>query len=153
MNKKGVTLIELVVVFVIIGIMAALMIPAIGTSWLPRYRLRSATRDIVSTMRMAQLRVVSTGRQAYQVNFLSGNSYVLQYQTTLGAPWVTEGTTQTLPSGITIATPGVAAKFQSNSTCPAGSITSLTINQMKGSTIQGSKTILLNPATCRVTIE
>ena len=34
------------------------MVPGIG-KWLPNYRLRSATRDIVSTMRTAQMRAVS----------------------------------------------------------------------------------------------
>jgi prepilin-type N-terminal cleavage/methylation domain-containing protein len=151
MNKKGVTLIELVVVFVIIAIMAAFLAPSIG-SWLTRYRLRSATRDIASTMRTAQMRAVSTG-QTYQVNFTSGNSYVIQYLTTLGTVGGTEGAAQTLPSGITINTPGAIAKFSPNSTCPPDSLTSLTINQMKGSTIQNSRTITLSAATGRVTVQ
>jgi len=46
MNRKGVTLIELIVVMVIIAIGAVLLAPNIG-AWLPNYRLRSATRDIV----------------------------------------------------------------------------------------------------------
>jgi prepilin-type N-terminal cleavage/methylation domain-containing protein len=58
MNKKGITLIELIVVMVIIAIGAALMMPNIG-GWLPNYRLRSATRDIVSTMKTAQMKAVS----------------------------------------------------------------------------------------------
>ena len=67
MNKKGVTLIELVVVFVIIAIGAVLLVPNIG-GWLPNYRLRSATRDIVSTLRTAQMKAVSTNTQ-YRVDF------------------------------------------------------------------------------------
>ena len=62
MNDKGVTLIELVVVFVIIAIGAVMLIPNIGT-WLPNYRLRSAARDIVSTMRTAQMRAISNNIQ------------------------------------------------------------------------------------------
>ena len=58
MNKRGVTLIELIVVFVIIAILAVLMVPNIG-AWLPSYRLRGATRDVVSTLRTAQMKAVS----------------------------------------------------------------------------------------------
>ena len=58
-NQKGITIIELVVVMVIIAIGAVLLVPNIGT-WLPNYRLRSATRDVVSTLRTAQMKAVST---------------------------------------------------------------------------------------------
>ncbi len=58
MNKRGVTLIEVVIVFAIIAIGAVLMVPNMG-AWLPNYRLRSATRDITSTLRVAQMRAVS----------------------------------------------------------------------------------------------
>ena len=58
-NKKGITLIELVVVMIIIAIGAVLLVPNIG-GWLPNYRLRSATRDIVSTLRTAQMKAVSS---------------------------------------------------------------------------------------------
>ena len=57
-NRKGITLIELIVVMVIIAIGAVLMAPNIG-GWLPNIRLRSATRDIASTMRVAQMKAVS----------------------------------------------------------------------------------------------
>ena len=56
-NKKGITLIELVVVMIIIAIGAVLLVPNIG-GWLPNYRLKSATRDIVPTMRNAQMKAV-----------------------------------------------------------------------------------------------
>ncbi len=57
MNRRGVTLIELVTVMVIIGILAALTVPSLG-GWIAYYRLRSGTRDIVSAMRPAQMRAV-----------------------------------------------------------------------------------------------
>jgi len=70
-NKKGITLIELVVVMIIIAIGAVLLVPNIG-GWLPNYRLRSATRDIVSTLRTAQMKAVSSNLE-YRVSFANPN--------------------------------------------------------------------------------
>src|SRR5512139_469737 len=100
MNKKGVTLMELIIVMAIIALGAVLMVANIG-AWLPNYRLRSATRDIVSTMRVAQMKAVSTN-MPYTVTFDEGNnSYIVQYQTTAGLK--DDGAQQILPTGITIA--------------------------------------------------
>ena len=147
MKNRGITLIELVVVMVIIAIGAVLVAPNIG-AWIPNYRLRSATRDIVSTLRTAQMKAVSTNTQ-YQVSFNQGaGSYILQYQNTGGA-WVNEGVTQTLPSGIQISGitfPGNNAQFNTNSTSSAGSIR---LVNSKGS----AKTITLTSSTGRAKID
>ncbi len=115
MNQKGVTLIELIVVMVIIAIGAALTTPNIG-GWLNNYRLRSATRDVASTLRLAQMKAVSNNT-AYQVVFDTVNgSYIIQYQDT-ALNWVTEAGTQTLPKGVKFNTTfGNAASFLPNST-------------------------------------
>jgi prepilin-type N-terminal cleavage/methylation domain-containing protein len=146
MNKRGVTLIELVVVFVIIAIGAALLVPNIG-SWLPNYRLRSATRDIVSTMRTAQMKAVSTNTQ-YDFN-VGGNNYVLRYQTTAG--FVNEGVTQSLPTGVTfigaVFSGGVSwAVFNTDSRSSAGTVT---LQNTKGT----QRNITLTSATGRVRID
>ena len=92
---------ELIIVMAIIAIGAVLMVPNIG-AWLPNYRLRSATRDIVSTMRVAQMKAVTTNLE-YRVFFNDGDkSYVIKRQTTAGVnDFDDEGSTQSLPSGIT----------------------------------------------------
>ena len=126
-NDKGVTLIELVIVLVIIAILAVLMVPNIG-AWLPNYRLRSATRDVVSTLRMAQAKAVSNNTQ-YRVNFNAAeigaaNSYLLQHKT--GGLWVSDGALQTLPTGISMSVgllPNGRAEFNPDSTSSAGSVT------------------------------
>jgi len=149
MNKKGVTIIELTVVFVIIAIGAVLLAPNIG-AWLPNYRLRSATRDIVSTMRTAQMRAVSNNIQ-YRVNFNAAeigaaNSYILQRNT--GGVWLNDGALQTVPAGITVnidQLPAGRAVFNPNSTSAAGSVT---LQNTKGS----QRSIALTPATGRVRI-
>ena len=137
-NNEGVTLVELVVVLVIIAITAGLLVPNIG-AWLPNYRLRSATRDIVSTMRAAQMRAVSNNIQ-YRVNFNAAeigaiNSYVLQRDNG-GGGFDNDGAVQTLPTGITISSnlfPAGRAVFNRDSTSSGGSITLQTLH---GSPVQ-----------------
>jgi type IV fimbrial biogenesis protein FimT len=149
-NKRdGVTLIELIIVMVIIAVGATLMVPAIG-AWLPNYRLRSATRDIVSTMRTAQMRAVSNNFQ-YRVNMnasdVSANSYVLQRNT--GGLWVNDEALQTLPSGITIfrnTFNNQRTEFNPNSTSSAGSIT---LQNTRGT----QRRVIIAAATGRVRIE
>jgi prepilin-type N-terminal cleavage/methylation domain-containing protein len=152
MNKKGVTLIELVVVFVIIAILATLMVPGIG-KWLPRYRLTSATRDIVSTMRTAQAKAVSR-RLQYQVDFNGppANSYILRY--TSGGLLFDDGARQTAPSGITVNIAGLPAgiaRFYTDSTCLNGG--NITLSCQKGGIVQAQRGIALNAATGKITIQ
>jgi prepilin-type N-terminal cleavage/methylation domain-containing protein len=148
MNKKGVTLIELIIVFVIIAIGAVLIAPNIG-AWLPRYRLRSATRDIASTMRTAQMKAVSTNME-YRVSFNNpvAGSYVLQRNS--GTPtnpvWVNEGAVETLPRGVQINVSGGDDKqFNPNSTCSTGSMTLTNGKQ--------TKKITLTTSTARIHVE
>jgi len=149
MNKKGVTLIELIVVMVIIAIGATLMVPGIGR-WLPNYRLRSATRDVVSTMRTAQMRAVSTNT-VYGVAF-DTNSIQL-YRSSGGL--TPEGAPVNLPTGIqsdnntfpinaTLNKP--FAQFNADSTSSAGGVT---LKNSKGA----ERSITLTSATGRVRIE
>ena len=144
-DKKGVTLVELVVVMIIIAIGAAFIAPNIG-AWIPNYRLRSATREIASTLRTAQMKAISTNRE-YQVAFNpGGKSYILQYRNTAG--WIDEGTSQALPAGITInqiTFAGNNAQFNPNSTSSAGSIT-------LGNAKSQTKNITVTPSTGRVKI-
>jgi prepilin-type N-terminal cleavage/methylation domain-containing protein len=150
MDQKGVTLIELVVVFIIMAIGAGLLVPNIG-AWLPNYRLRSATRDIVSTMRIAQMRAVSNGIQ-FRVNFNleevgAANSFILQRNS--GGVWTNDGAVQTLPAGITMDVdqlPAGRALFNPNSTSTAGSAT---LRNTKGA----QKKISITSATGRVRVE
>jgi prepilin-type N-terminal cleavage/methylation domain-containing protein len=97
MNRKGITLIELVIVLVIICIGAALMVPNLG-GWMHYYRLRSAARDIVSIMRAAQMKAVSNNLR-YGVAFDTGTQEFQLYRDSGGLK--PEGASNGLPTGVT----------------------------------------------------
>ncbi len=59
-EQNGFTLIEVVIVFVILGVIAAIAIPSFF-SFLPNMRLRSATRDVYSTMIAAKTEAMRRG--------------------------------------------------------------------------------------------
>lgn len=63
-SHHGFTLIEVMIVVVIIGIMAAIAIPSYRT-WFPRHQLRSAKKDVVAAMQLGRMRAISTGRVFY----------------------------------------------------------------------------------------
>ena len=150
MNERGFTLIELVVVMVIIATGALLLVPNIG-AWLPNYRLKSAARDIVSTMRTAQVKAVSNNIQ-YRVNLNdveieAPGCYILQCNS--GGVWVNDGAPQTLPTGITMNTdqlPAGRVIFNPNSTSSTGSVT---LQNRRGML----RKITITPATGRIRIE
>ena len=147
MNKKGVTLLELIVVMVIIAIAAALAIPNIA-AWLPNYRLKTATRDIVSTMRTAQVKAVTTNIE-HRVQFdTEAGSYIIQRRTTAGT-LEPDGQSQKIPSGIRfheITLANNRAEFNPNSTSSPGSVTLRNKRDTE-------KRIVLFPATGRIRVE
>jgi prepilin-type N-terminal cleavage/methylation domain-containing protein len=151
MNKRGVTLIELVVVFAIIAIGAVLLVPNIG-AWLPNYRLRSATRDITSTLRTAQMKAVSINLD-YRVSFTEGigdaGSYVLE-RNTGGVNWIPDGASKTLPTGIQLTTnfPDDKVVFKPNSSVEQGGTIKL-LYPPKGTT----RTITVLLSTGRITTQ
>jgi len=139
MNKKGVTLLELIVVMAIIAIGAVLTVPNLRP-WMANYRLRSATRDITSNLRTAQMKAVSNNMD-YEV-FFAGSTYILR-RNSLGIP-VPEGVTQTLPTGISIVLPvNNPLTFSPNSSSNGGTI--------KLSNTKNTRTITVLPSTGRIT--
>jgi prepilin-type N-terminal cleavage/methylation domain-containing protein len=133
MNKRGITLIELVVVLAIIAIGTMLVVPNMG-AWLPNYRLRSGMREIVSVMRVANMKAVSTNVE-YRVYFQTVESkFWLERgnQSDNSTNWVgttdagnaaKEGDFNSLPTGVTITTAQSFIEFNPNSTCSALNIT------------------------------
>lgn len=146
--KKGVTLVELVVVMAIIALGAVLFVPNLGT-WISYYRLRSATRDITSALRTAQMKAVSNNI-SYRVRFNAGeNSFVILYQTT--DDFKPEGPSQKLPQGVAISEVSFSGGtdyvvFNRDSTSSAGH---LTLSNAKGT----KRTITVSSATGRVRVD
>lgn len=144
MNNKGITLIELIVVFVIIAIMAVLMAPGIG-AWLPNYRLRTATRDIASTFRGAQMRAISE-QLSYTVSFNFADTGV-----TNNTAYIYGGTVTTLPSGISIVSntlQNLRAVFNPDSSCNVAAA-AITLQNTRGA----QRMIRIATATGKVTIQ
>jgi prepilin-type N-terminal cleavage/methylation domain-containing protein len=74
MKKNGFTMIELLVTFVILGIVSAIAIPGFAR-WYPGYRLKNASRDLYSNMQLAKMGAVrNNGEWAIFFN-AGGGSY------------------------------------------------------------------------------
>jgi Tfp pilus assembly protein FimT len=73
------------------------MVPNIG-GWMHHYRLRSAARDVVSVMRTAQMKAVSTNSR-YGVAFDTGTQEFRLYRDSGGLQ--PDGASNGLPTGIT----------------------------------------------------
>jgi type IV fimbrial biogenesis protein FimT len=105
--QSGFTLIEMMIVIGVIGILSAFAIPNFISS-LPDYRLRSATRDIVSCMQEAKLRAVKENTQVVVIFDQNNESYVSFIDSVpAGGNWALDGTEKilkqvALPSGIDI---------------------------------------------------
>ena len=72
--RRGLTIIELVVAMCIVAVMVLIAIPNIGR-WLPRYRLKSAARDVASNMQLARLGAIKDNREWALLFDVNGQSY------------------------------------------------------------------------------
>lgn len=83
-NQRGITFIELMTVVAVIGIMSAMAVPSF-LSYMPKLRVKSAARDVVSQLRLARSKAVSE-RRPYGVAFNIGNKSMIMFADTNDPP-------------------------------------------------------------------
>ena len=66
-KRSGFTLIELTIVIVLLAILAAVSVPNF-LSWLPKYRLKSAARDLYSNLHLAKMSAIKANKN-YRVKY------------------------------------------------------------------------------------
>jgi len=161
---------ELIIVMAIIALGAVLMVPNIA-GWIPHYRLRSATRDVVSALRVAQMKAVARNID-HRVTFdpadpcweqgVAGPCYFIMRRTTAGVNnWVritvsdevaagADDAKQFLPSGVQFDSVNFPTavnnpEFYPNSTASGGNVV---LKNSRGTL----KTIIVAPTTGRIRI-
>lgn len=100
-NKSGISSLELAVVLALIGIMAVITVPYLG-SWLQHYRLVGAARQVASTLQEARLRAVSDNLEWRVVINRDTDTYWLQRGNAANGSrsWTNQGGTLSLPRGV-----------------------------------------------------
>jgi prepilin-type N-terminal cleavage/methylation domain-containing protein len=69
-KKAGFTLTEIVIVIAVLGLLAAVGVPSY-LRYVPKYRLRSAARDLYSNLNLAKMAAIKTNQKSrvnYRVN-------------------------------------------------------------------------------------
>ena len=75
-KKSGFTVVELLVVLAVFFIFVAIGVPNFMT-WIPRYRLKSAARDLYSNMQLAKMTAVKSNQNCTVTYSTNPDQYVL----------------------------------------------------------------------------
>ncbi len=75
-NRSGFTLMQLVLVMVLLAIVTAAGVPNF-LSWLPKYRLKSAARDLYSNLQLAKMSAVRANTKCRVQYFKNPDRYAI----------------------------------------------------------------------------
>jgi len=84
-NRRGFTMIEMMIVIVVIGIMAAMAAPSF-LNWIPKMRLKNDAREKVNYLRQARSRAIAENSQ-YGVYFDFNGSRMVYFKDTDSPEW------------------------------------------------------------------
>jgi len=75
-KRSGFTLIELTVVIVLLAILAGVGVPNF-LSWLPKYRLRCAARDLYSNLQLAKMSAIKANKDCRVIYYKNPDRYTV----------------------------------------------------------------------------
>jgi type IV fimbrial biogenesis protein FimT len=75
-KKSGFTVVELLVVLAVFSIFAAISVPNF-MSWIPKYRLKSAARDLYSNLQLAKMTAVKSNQDCSVTYSTDPDQYVI----------------------------------------------------------------------------